>query len=361
VSSPPASATACGGTIDLSFSAGLGVSLCGAPRVTRAGALSPAGAVVTAAAIIIANARAGQAHRHDDALASQLTACLQGAGLASVTLPFPAVAKDPAYRAELEAYLDAGARRVVVLGGDGTVRSVAALLLGRDVPLGIVPLGTANLLARDLGVPLVPEVAVGMQATARVHHIDVARCNDEPFLCAAMFGLTTNLARAREAARGIGTWRMLPRVLRKAYWLLKRYPFHRVHLRLDDAPATLSTRALLVSNNPLEPRAGLHPARTALDTGRLGVYGVREGPLYDLPRLVLTLLAGAWTREPRVFHRICRHARIDTQRPLRTTALLDGERTQFRSPLKFDSLPGALPVLVPDPAAAKSSRDAHTR
>lgn len=307
---------------------------------------APRRAPVVTTAILINNARAGQALHHGDTVTAQLAACLGHIGLESVSLPFPDVATDPAQRERLFALLDAGARRVVVLGGDGTVRSVATLLLGRDVPLGIVPLGTANLLARDLGLPLTPEQAIAVQAATRVHRIDVARCNGETFLCAAMFGLATDLARAREAARGIGAWRMLPRMLRKAYWVLKRYPFHRVHLRLDEAPAVLSTRALLVSNNPLKPQAGLHPARGALDTGRLGVYGVREGPLYDLPRLALTLLAGTWPREPRVFHRVCRRARIDTQRPLRTTALLDGEPTRLGTPLRFDSLPGALPVLV---------------
>ncbi|NBC14624.1 MAG: hypothetical protein GVY09_15070 [Gammaproteobacteria bacterium] len=303
---------------------------------------------MTAAAIIIANARAGQAERHGDALAVLLTQHLQNAGLASIALPFPAVATDPEQRAALFSHLDAGARRVVVLGGDGTVRTIARLLLGRPVPIGIVPLGTANLLARDLGLPLAPAQAAAVQASTRVHHIDVARCNGEPFLCAALFGLATDLARAREAARGIGTWRMLPRMLRKAYWILKRYPFHSVRLRLDDAPATLRTRALMVSNNPLQPQAGLHPVRTALNTGRLGVYGVREGPLYDLPRLALTLLAGTWPREPRVFHRVCERAHIHTSRPLRTTALLDGERVQLQTPLRFDNLISALPMLVAD-------------
>ena len=105
---------------------------------------------MTAAAIIIANARAGQADRHGDSLAVQLKQHLQDAGLASIALPFPAVATDPEQRAALFSHLDAGARRVVVLGGDGTVRTIARLLLGRPVPIGIVPLGTANLLARDL-------------------------------------------------------------------------------------------------------------------------------------------------------------------------------------------------------------------
>ena len=298
-------------------------------------------------AVIIGNARAGSSRDRSASLHDQLSTSLARAGHNAVSLPFPAVATEARAQRELTRHLDAGAERVYVLGGDGTVRSVAALLLGRNMPLGIVPAGTANLLARDLGLPPEPERAIDALAEAQVRRIDVGRCNGAIFLCAAMFGMTTDLARAREAARGIGAWRMLPRLLRRGYWLLKRYPFHRIRLHLDDEPVALTTRALLVSNNPLEPRAGLYPSRASLQGGRFGVYGVREGPLYDLPRLALTLLAGTWPDEPRVFHRSCRRLRIDTMRPERTTALLDGEREPLRAPLVFDLLPAALPVLAP--------------
>jgi diacylglycerol kinase family enzyme len=298
-------------------------------------------------AVIIANTRSGQARQRAQSLVQRLAGALAGQGLGSVTLPFPALVQDAHHRSELLRHLDAGARRVYVLGGDGTVRSIATLLLGHDVPLGIVPLGTANLLARDLGVPLTAADAVAALTEPAVRRIDVARCNGSVFLCAAMFGITTDLARAREAARGLGTWRMLPRLLRKAYWVLKRYPFQRVRLLLDAEPVALTTRALAVSNNPLEPRPGLPPVRASLQSGQLGVYGVREGPLYDLPRLALTLLMGTWPGEPRVFHRVCRSLRIQTHKPTRTVALLDGEREPMHTPLRFDVLPAALPMLVP--------------
>lgn len=297
-------------------------------------------------AVIVGNPRSGQAGAAE-ALMRELGERLAAAGTGSTTLPFPEVAAEPSWRQRLDDLLDAGAERLYVFGGDGTVRTLATMVLGRDVALGIVPLGTANLLARDLGLPLTPADAVRALAEAEVRRIDVARCNTRPFLCAAMFGMTTELARTREAARGFGTWRMLPRLLRKAYWVLKRYPFQRVRLHLDDAPLTLTTRALVVTNNPLAPRPGLYPARPELDGGRLGVYGVTEGPLHDLPRLTMSLISGTWAEEPRVFQRNCARARILTSRLLSTTALLDGERERLATPLDFDVLPRALPVLVP--------------
>jgi diacylglycerol kinase family enzyme len=298
-------------------------------------------------AIIVGNTRAGQAG-DAPALMRELAGRLAAAGTETTTLPFPEVAAEPGWRRRLDDLLDAGAKRLYVFGGDGTVRTLATRVLGRDVALGIVALGTANLLARDLGLPLTPADAVAaLGQGADVRRIDVARCNGRPFLCAAMFGMTTQLARTREAARGVGTWRILPRLLRKAYWVLRSYPFQRVRLHLDDAPLTLTTRALVVTNNPLAPRPGLYPARPVLDGAELGVYGVTEGPLYELPRLAMSLISGTWGEEPRVFQRTCRRARILTSRLLSTTALLDGERERFGTPLEFDLLPRALPVLVP--------------
>jgi diacylglycerol kinase family enzyme len=135
--------------------------------------------------------------------------------------------------------------------------------------------------------------------------------------------------------------------VRKAYWVLKRYPFHRIRLSLDDEPVALTTRALAISNNPLQPRPGIYPPRSSLDAALFGVYGVREGPLYDLPRLAATLLSGTWPDEPRVFNRVCQRLRIDTLRPMRSTGLLDGEPERLLAPLVFDILPRALPVLAP--------------
>jgi diacylglycerol kinase family enzyme len=177
---------------------------------------------MTATAVVIGNTRSGAALERGETLLRQLTESIQRGGRNAVTLPFPEVATDARTRSELMQNLDAGADRVYVLGGDGTVRTVAQLLLGRDVPLGIVPAGTANLLARDLTLPAAPEQAIDALAEARVRHIDVARCNGAIFLCAAMFGMSTDLARAREAARGLGARHMLPQLLRKAYWVLKR-------------------------------------------------------------------------------------------------------------------------------------------
>jgi diacylglycerol kinase family enzyme len=304
-------------------------------------------AAVDPTAAIVVNPRSGQAGEAD-ALAHRLMAGLGERSISTRLVAFAPGGPDPdGWRRDLRRLLSEGLDRVYVLGGDGTVLAIATQLIGRGVPLGIVPLGTANLLARDLELPLVPEEVVDALLDPNIRVIDVGRVNGELFLCASMLGMTTGLAHARERGRGLGTWRLLPGMLRKAYWLLKRYPFRRVTLRFDDHLLSVSTRAMIVTNNPLRPRPGLYPGRHRLDQGILGIYGVQEGPLWELPRLALSLVAGTWPEEPRIFRRSARRVTIDTVRPYQTRALNDGEFVQLRTPLHYDLLSAALPVLVP--------------
>ena len=312
---------------------------------------SPSSAIPTdrsSSAAILVNPDAGQALGNADRLSRSLAQQLASVDIRATVLVLAPGGADPdGWRRDLAQLLHDGLDRVYVLGGDGTVLTVATSLLGHEVPIGIIPLGTANLLARDLGLPLDPEQAVAALIDPRVRHIDIGRVNGHPFLCASMLGMTTELAKTREALRGLGTWLLLPSMLRKSYWLLMRYPFRNLTLSFPDHQLSVNTRAMLVSNNPLQPEPGLYPRRAQLDGGRLGIYGVHQGPLYELPRLALSLIIGTWPSEPRVFNRTSDRVIIDTRKPRMLTALNDGEPCRLRTPLHYDILTAALPVLVP--------------
>ena len=330
-------------------------------------------AINTRLAAILVNPGAGGAAHKADALSLRLAEGLAGIGIKAHILVLATGGADPdGWRRDLARLLaDDALDHAFVLGGDGTVLTVATVLLGHQIPLGIIPLGTANLLARDLGLSLEPEAAVAgliaalgpasresgadpmvgpVAPAAPVRRIDIGCVNGHPFMCASMLGMTTELAKTREAARGVGTWRLLPRLARKGYWLLKRYPFRRLTLSFDDDQLSVSTRAMIITNNPVRAERGLYPGRTHLDRGVLGIYGVHEGPLSALPRLALSLIAGTWGSEPRVFSRTARRVSIDTRKPRRIDVLNDGEPCRLRTPLHYDILTQALPVLLPRPA-----------
>lgn len=299
-------------------------------------------------AIVVVNPRAGSLSEETEALARRLGEHLAERGISVVSVPFDARRRKPgSWASRLDVALAEGADRVYVLGGDGTVLAVASELLGKEVALGIIPLGTANLLARDLAIPLEPEAAIAALIDARIQRIDVGRVNGEAFLCASMLGLSTALARAREAARGSGLLRLWGRLLRKTLLMLGRYPYRRVELDLDGELVSVSTRAMVITNNPVTGAIGLYPRREKLDGGVLAVYGVHRGPLWELPRLALRLINGAWRDEPRIFHYVTRRIRIRARRHGRMTVMNDGERRRLGLPLRYEILPSALSVLVP--------------
>jgi diacylglycerol kinase family enzyme len=303
-------------------------------------------------AVIVVNTRSGEGQGQAHVLSRRLADRLHRRGIQARSIAFGNAGNGSSdWRDQLDALLAAGAERVYALGGDGTVLAVATALLGRDVALGIVPLGTANLLARDLDMPLDPERAVDMLITAVPTRIDVGRVNGELFLCASMLGLATTLARSREAARGAGPLQLWPRMARKTIGLLRRYPYRRVTIVVDDQTLTLRTRAMVVSNNPVTPEPSLYPRRSRLDSGLLGIYGIREGPLWEMPRVLLRLLNGTWPEEPLIFHHNASRLTVQappSHRPGRLiTVLNDGERLRLQPPLDYELLPRALPVLAP--------------
>lgn len=298
--------------------------------------------------IIVFNPSSGSAAARGDDLPRRLAARLAEQGWTATAIPFDMRRRRPGtWRARLEADLAAGAERVFVLGGDGTVLAVAEALIGRPVPLGIVPLGTANLLARDLGIPLEPDAAIEALIDAPARPIDVGCVNGTHFLCASILGMPTALARTREAARGAEPLRLGGRLLRKGLWMLGRYPYRRVTMDLNGSTQTMMTRALVVTNNPLAPEPGLYPRRPRLDLGLLGVYGVHKCPLRELPRLALRVLNGTWPEDPRIFHHALPRVRLQEQRRSRVTVMNDGERLRLTLPLHYEVLPAAIAVLAP--------------
>jgi diacylglycerol kinase family enzyme len=310
-------------------------------------------------AVIVVNRRAGAGAERVDTLAGRLATRLSAEGSTPSSIVFDTSKQAPrSWPQRLQAALAAGGERVFVLGGDGTVLAVASRLLGRPIPLGVIPLGTANLLARDLGIPLQPEAAIDLLTKhPRVGTIDVGEVNGQPFLCASMIGLTTALARTREAVRGRGPLPAAFRFARKALLLLWRYPYHRMRIRIDEQRLKVETRALIITNNPIRSVVRPNPSRERLDSGLLGLYGVRQGPLWDLPRLALRLIQGDWSQDPRIFHQQAPALCIETRHERELTVMNDGERVRLKTPLHYAIRPLALRVLQPDATSEHSATD----
>jgi len=86
------------------------------------------------------------------------------------------------------------AEKVVAVGGDGTINEVASALLETTIPLGIIPLGSGNGLARHLGIPLQPKEALQVALTGKEIAIDVGLINNRPFFCTMGIGFDAKVA-----------------------------------------------------------------------------------------------------------------------------------------------------------------------
>ncbi|MEO7987464.1 MAG: diacylglycerol kinase family protein, partial [Gemmatimonadales bacterium] len=102
--------------------------------------------------------------------------------------------------------IEAGAVAVVAAGGDGTVSAVAAELIRSETPLGVIPAGTLNHFAKDLGVPLDLEGAVEVIASGKVTAIDVGEVNDRVFINNSSIGVYPRIVELRDEYRkkGVG-------------------------------------------------------------------------------------------------------------------------------------------------------------
>ncbi len=153
----------------------------------------------------------------------------------------------------------AGAELVVVCGGDGTVRAAADALAGSGVPLVVVPCGTGNLLARNLGLPLSPATALDAALSGTPHRIDLGRIEGDgltPTHFAAMSGAGLDAAmleRTDERAKSAVGW--LAYVLATVGTL--RTPRMRLTVRLDDAPVLHRTARMVLLANVGTVQGGL--------------------------------------------------------------------------------------------------------
>ncbi len=234
---------------------------------------------------------------------------------------------------------------LVVTGGDGTIQGVVGVAIERDVILGIVPGGTHNHFARDLGVGDDVEEAVATILDGRVARIDVAEVNGRPFINNVSIGIYPMIVRERLRQRVPGHW---PGILWATLKVIVRpHPHLHARIRLDGELLEAKTQLVLVSNNRYRLDPLSFGARDRLDEGTLGVYVSKRSNRRDL----LALLARALVKrlpEAEAFEvRTARQVEIDARGRREFPLAMDGEVERIPFPLRLGIRPGALRVMVP--------------
>ena len=230
-------------------------------------------------------------------------------------------------------------------GGDGTVRTVAAAIVGSDKILGVLPLGTLNHFAKDLKIPLELEGAAATLMSGRIAKVDVGEVNGHIFINNSSLGLYPTIVSERERRQRLGL-RKWPAFLWAAVAALRLYPFLHVHLVAGGKKFNLRTPFVFVGNNEYEMERLNIGTRERLDEGVLSLYVTNRTSRWGLVRLALRALVGRLRQEKDFMALLTNEAKIET-RHSRLRAAFDGEVETMRAPLLYRSRPGALQVMAP--------------
>jgi diacylglycerol kinase family enzyme len=237
---------------------------------------------------------------------------------------------------------------VVVAGGDGTIACAAQVLVGTDTPLGILPSGTMNLLAKDLGIPIGDmDAAIALLAHGKPRRIDVGEVDGRVFLCASMLDLPADLGRHREAQRAGGPgWQRWARFARAILRTGRRYVARRLLLEFPDGAVASRAPSITVVVNRLDDSSGRLFARTRLDGGEFGVYLAQRPRVREIVPLALDLLRGSWHAGGAIEERRAPALTIRARR-LAIRVMNDGEAMILPLPLRYRLRPAALSVIAP--------------
>jgi diacylglycerol kinase family enzyme len=248
--------------------------------------------------------------------------------------------------AEAARAASARASIVVAAGGDGTVSRVAAGLIGTPAVLGVLPVGTLNHFAKDLGIPLSLEKAVATIVASRVGSIDVGQVNDRVFLNNSSIGIYPSIVEAREELRRLGH-RKWPAFAMATFRVLRRYRGVLVRIEADGRRSVRRTPFVFVGNNEYELDGIRLGRRARLDGGRLFIYLAPRVRARDLPVLLARALLGR-VRQSGDFEIVSvPELWIDTPNARHVRVALDGEIATMTTPLHYRTCPGALKVLLP--------------
>ncbi|RST29984.1 diacylglycerol kinase family lipid kinase [Sphingomonas ginkgonis] len=291
-------------------------------------------------AIVIVNKGGGSA---DGDAPQRLEAALADAGVeAEIVLVEGARCAERAAEA-----LKQGRTPICAAGGDGTISAVAGALAGADEPLGVLPLGTLNHFAKDIGMPADLAEAAKVIAAGKTRLVDVAELNGRIFINNSAIGLYPLMVLDRDNQREkLGRSKRLAMLVAGVRTLV-RFRHHRLSLTINEEQrATLDTPLLFVGNNDYElslPQAG---QRQTLDDGKLCVMILRSKSRAGLMAATLRALAGRVRSDDMIRLDDVTRLRVASRRSHLTVAI-DGETEMMRGPLDYRIRPASLKVICP--------------
>ena len=280
-------------------------------------------------------------HSGNAPIGGQLCDAVRAAALNADVIPLPAVRDAVQWIDRLADAYDV----LVAAGGDGTVSTVAAAALRSGKTLGVLPAGTLNHFARDAGIPLQLEDALGVIAAGHSRLLDVAFVNDRMFVNNASIGAYPRLVWERKRARH-GGW---PRTLATSVALLRTWidlDAVTVRIAVDTTELVRRTPFVLVGNGEYEVEGTQFGRRPTMVGGALSLYMTPDNGRFTVLGLPLRALFGRLKRYDR-FETYTASSILMKAAGRRIPVALDGEIRNFTPPLRFSIRREALRTIVP--------------
>jgi len=243
-----------------------------------------------------------------------------------------------------------GVDAVVAGGGDGTIRTVAACLAGGPIPLGVLPVGTLNHFARDLGIPVdLPEAVrlIAERLEEGGHELDLGEVNGEIFLNNSQLGVYPPVVKVRDREREEkrrGKWMA---TLSAALQVLPRHEALRMRVLIEGSELVRKTQFVFIGNSEYEMGALSYSARSRLDSGNLYLYIARSETGLGLVGLLLLSLfrdlkGTDW------FDCLSAPELTIEMEQRSVSVYLDGEVAVLETPLRYRTRVRALRVILPE-------------
>jgi YegS/Rv2252/BmrU family lipid kinase len=245
-----------------------------------------------------------------------------------------------------KAIAERGDDLLIVGGGDGTIGAAASALVGTDTRLGILPLGTLNHFARDLGIPSDLDEAATLIATGKDRRVDVAEMNDRIFINNSAIGLYPLMVVDRDLQRRrLGRSKRLAMIV-ASLRTLSRFNHQRLTLTVNDEKARVDTPLLFVGNNDYRIDIGAAGQRETIEDGELCVMVMRKKTRSGLIGASIRALFNRSRPDDMVYLDGVERLRVESKRS-HLPVSLDGEVVSAASPLDYRIRKRALRVIAP--------------
>lgn len=285
---------------------------------------------------IISNPHSGSSRGEELQTLAEATALGQGKTLTFIPL-------GPDLEHSVRAAQLAGAQVLVAAGGDGTVATVATLAYRLNMPLGVIASGTANLLARDLGLPLQAEAALNLLfRKPRSRMIDLVAIEKRVYLCHISVGTyswiscETPAPAKKRFGRLAYVWNALRLLSLKKLWTF--------HMDIDGVAIRRRASTLMITNTSMMGAGAMRwHQKAAIDDGIVEICVIRARSLQHYLGLLLSYIRRSPHPTLQEVVHVQKYATIKASSPL--PVMGDGERITDGG-FRFDVHPRALQVLV---------------